>query len=87
LLVDEATVLEHPWLKPVQESTVESGLPTALFCPVIWQGEVIGILGFRSIKENAYTDADLQMTALIADRIGGSVANSQTYQTTNMRAK
>ncbi|WFG35534.1 GAF domain-containing protein [Candidatus Lucifugimonas marina] len=87
LLVDEETCQTYPWLEPVRLSTIENGLPTLLFCPVVWQDEVIALLTFRSSYEDAYDDSDLQNATLIADRISGSVASLETYQATKRESE
>jgi GAF domain-containing protein/two-component sensor histidine kinase len=87
ILVNAASIEKHPWLKSLQTPITMTGLPTLFFCPVVWEDEVIGILGFRSSKENAYDESDLQMAELIANRISGFVASSQTYEATKRESE
>ena len=87
LLVDEENCKQYPWLEPVRLGTIERGFPTLLFCPVVWQDEVIALLTFRSSKENAYDDAGLQIATLIANRIAGSVASLDAYQATKRESE
>ena len=58
------------------------GLRSFLSVPLIYGDEVIGILNFRSLKNNAYSDHDAEVGELIAAQIAGAIANSRLHAET-----
>ncbi len=47
--------------------------------PLISKDEVIGILNFRSIKSNAYSERDLRLAERVGHQIAGAIANAQLF--------
>ena len=58
------------------------GLRSFLSVPLIYGDEVIGILNFRSLNRDAYTDHDAEVGGLIAAQIAGAIANSRLHAET-----
>ena len=58
------------------------GFRSFLSVPLVYGDEVIGILNFRSLKKNAYSDHDAEVADLIAAQIAGAIANSQLHAET-----
>lgn len=80
ILIDDRVTTEYPWIGRITEVSREAGLPSFIISPIIWQGKVIGLLGFNSASADKYSESDLQMAELVANRIAGSVASSAAYQ-------
>ena len=47
--------------------------------PLVYRDKVIGVLHFRSKKQNAYTEQDLRLAERIGVQIAGAIANAQLY--------
>jgi light-regulated signal transduction histidine kinase (bacteriophytochrome) len=47
--------------------------------PLISKDQVIGVLNFRSVKPNAYTERDLKIAESIGNQIAGAIANSLLF--------
>ena len=63
----------------------EIGLRSFLSVPLIYGDAVIGILNFRSLKMNAYTDHDAEVAELIGAQVAGAIANSRLHAETVKR--
>ena len=59
-----------------------TGLRSFLSVPLIYGDEVIGILNFRSLKMNAYTEHDAELAEMIAAQVAGAIANSRLHAET-----
>jgi len=57
----------------------QTGLKSIMCVPMISRNEVIGVLHFRSKKQNAYTEKDLRLAERIGMQIAGAIANAQLY--------
>jgi GAF domain-containing protein len=66
---------------------VELGFISAIYAPLMVQGEFIGILGVNARSPAAYTDADLDLLVRIARQIAGTVANAKLQQQTDRDGK
>ena len=55
------------------------GFPSVVLAPMIYQGELFGILNARSSIPNAYTDKDAEIMSRVAAEITPAVANSLLY--------
>ena len=66
---------------PAAVNGYKAGMRSMLTVPLISQGEVIGILVFRSKAPNVYTERDLSLAQRIGDQIAGAIANAQIYAT------
>jgi methyl-accepting chemotaxis protein len=75
--IDEI-VERYPSLIP----TFQAGLRSLMAVPLISKDQVIGILHFRSLKPNAYAEADVKLAESIASQIAGAIANAQLYEGT-----
>jgi methyl-accepting chemotaxis protein len=71
-------VERYPSLMP----TFQAGLRSLMAVPMISKDQVIGVLHLRSLKPNAYTEADVKLAESIASQIAGAIANAQLYEGT-----
>ena len=53
--------------------------PSVVLAPMIYRGELFGVLNARSSTLNAYTDRDAEMMSRVAAQITPTVANSLLY--------
>jgi len=67
---------------PADRSRIDSGLKSMLSVPLTWNDELIGRLILRSMKENAYGEAEAAITVRIANQISGAVANAELVERT-----
>jgi PAS domain S-box-containing protein len=65
---------------PTEQKRVDSGLLSVMMTPMIWQGEVIGVINFRSTKDDAYGNHEGELGAQISAQIAGAVAASLQYK-------
>ena len=72
--IDEI-VGQFPRLSPI----FQAGLRSIMCVPLVYRDEVIGVLHFRSKKQNAYTEQDLRLAERIGMQIAGAIANAQLY--------
>ncbi|MBC8453136.1 MAG: GAF domain-containing protein [Chloroflexi bacterium] len=63
-----------PDLSALNQFTEQLGLNSWMVAPLEWQGELIGIIHFRSIEVDAYSHLDLELAGRVANQIAGSVA-------------
>ena len=74
--VDTDEVLsEFPRLSPL----IQAGLRSIISVPLTYRDEVIGVLHFRSKKQNAYTKQDLRLAEKIGIQIAGAIAHAQLF--------
>ncbi len=66
---------QFPKLSPI----FQAGLRSIMCVPLVYRGEVIGVLHFRAKKQNAYTEKDLRLAERIGVQIAGAIANAQLY--------
>jgi PAS domain S-box-containing protein len=64
-----------------------AGMRSIMAVPLVYRDEVIGILHFRSMKPNAYSEQDLRLAEKIGMQIAGAVANAQLYADVKMAEK
>ena len=53
--------------------------PSVVLAPMIYRGELFGVLNARSSSPNAYTDKDAEIMSRVAAQITPAVANSLLY--------
>ncbi len=53
--------------------------PSVVLAPLIYRGELFGVLNARSTKMHAYTDADTEIMSRVAAQIAPTIANSLLY--------
>ena len=53
--------------------------PSVVLAPLIYRGELFGILNARSLLDNAYQDEDAEMLSRVASQITPAIANSLLY--------
>lgn len=66
-------------------SSQAAGLRSWLVAPLTWQDTLLGIIHFRSRRENAYSPVDIGLAGQVAQQIAGSVASQVAY--TNLAAE
>ena len=64
---------------PTLFSTFRAGIRSILSVPLISKDQVIGLLHFRSLKPNAYTETDLRLAEKVGNQIAGAIANAQLF--------
>ena len=53
--------------------------PSVLLAPLIYRGELFGVLNARSLDLNAYVDEDVEMLSRVSAQIAPAIANSLLY--------
>ena len=53
--------------------------PSVVLAPLIYRGELFGVLNARSLELNAYEDKDAEMLSRVASQITPAIANSLLY--------
>lgn len=69
------------------DSLVLAGLRSMVFFPLIFKGEVIGILTLGNKNQRPYDQVQLDLLEHLASQISSSVANSQLYRSSENRAR
>jgi signal transduction histidine kinase len=64
---------------PNQAASIAEGLRWLVAAPLIYKGQIIGALHFRSSKPNAYSGIDLAIAERVADQIAGAIASAELY--------
>ena len=64
---------------PLLSPSFQAGLLSFLSVPLIYRDEAVGVLHFRSKKQNAYTEQDLRLAERIGAQIAGAIANAQLF--------
>jgi len=59
--------------------TIQAGFKSLMSIPLISKDQAIGVLHIRSVKPNAYTEADVELAESIGSQIAGAIANAQLY--------
>jgi PAS domain S-box-containing protein len=60
-------------------TTFRTGMRSMMAVPLISRDEVIGVLHFRAIKPNLYSEQDLHLAERIGRQITGAIANANLY--------
>jgi diguanylate cyclase (GGDEF)-like protein/PAS domain S-box-containing protein len=71
----DVIVGQFPRLSPI----FNVGMRSIMCVPLVYRDEVIGVLHFRSIKQNAYTEQDQRLAERIGMQIAGAIANAKLY--------
>jgi len=71
----EEVAARFPQLLP----TFQAGFRSLMSIPLISKDQVIGVLHIRSVKQNAYTEAHVELAESIGSQIAGAIANAQLY--------
>jgi diguanylate cyclase (GGDEF)-like protein/PAS domain S-box-containing protein len=79
LLIQPASIDEIVGQFPRLSPIFQAGLRSIMCVPLVYRDEVIGVLHFRSKKQNAYTEQDLRLAERIGEQIAGAIANAQLY--------
>jgi PAS domain S-box-containing protein len=73
--IDEVT---HSLSQPAH--TFQTGFRSLMAIPLISQDRVIGTLNLHSLKQNAFTSANVSLAESIGAQIAGTVASAQLYE-------
>ncbi len=79
LIIQTETEREIRDLYPDYSNVLRAGVQSKLSVPLISQDKVIGILNFRSVKANAYSEKDLKLAERVGNQIAGAIANAQLF--------
>jgi len=60
----------------IEKAHLRAGFKSLLSVPIVWQSNVMGVLSFRSEKEDAYGPEELSMASRVSDLLSGAIANS-----------
>jgi signal transduction histidine kinase len=79
LLVQTEDACEIEYRFPFLRASFQSGFKSVISVPLISKDQVIGVLNFRSVKPNAYTERDLKTAESIGNQIAGAIANTLLF--------
>ncbi len=79
VLVQTEDIHEIETRFPFLQASFRAGFKSVISVPLISKDQVIGVLNFRSVKPNAYTEGDLKIAESIGNEIAGAVANSLLF--------
>jgi len=79
MIITDDLKRKYPDAEAMIEAAASVGLHSWLVAPLVWQGQLTGILHFRSSEINAYTSEHLELATQIASQISGSVSNTIAY--------
>ena len=74
----ERTVIAESY--PVLLSDFDAGYRSLLSVPLVSEGSVVAVLHWRSLKEGAYTERDVNVADRIGREISGAIANSLLHE-------
>lgn len=77
------------WLSPeIQDLLAKEGLQSGCALPLIRRGRVLGILSLASLRENAFTQEDVNFLGQVADQVAIAAENALRYhQVTESRER
>jgi PAS domain S-box-containing protein len=58
---------------------ISAGLKSALFAPVVQQGQLVGTLAFRSKEDDPYGEREKRLAMQIANQIAGVISSNQQF--------
>ncbi|MBM4339954.1 MAG: PAS domain S-box protein [Deltaproteobacteria bacterium] len=61
-------------------NTIRVGFRSMLSVPLISKDQVTGVIHFRSLKPNAYSETDVKLAERVGNQIAGAIANSQLFK-------
>jgi light-regulated signal transduction histidine kinase (bacteriophytochrome) len=64
---------------PFLLAALQVGFKSVISVPLISKDQIIGVLNFRSVEPNAYTEGDLKIAESIGNQIAGAIANSLLF--------
>jgi signal transduction histidine kinase len=79
LLIQTENMAELVTLFPTLQPYLQVGLHSMMMIPLISKDQVIGILHFRSIKSNAYSEEHLKLAERVGSQIAGAIANAKLF--------
>ncbi|MDG0867986.1 GAF domain-containing protein [Candidatus Lucifugimonas marina] len=74
-IIDKSNFMDSVASQWSYEIALKSGMHSALVAPVLWQGNQIAALTFRSKTENRFGQYESELAAAIAGQIAGAVAS------------
>jgi diguanylate cyclase (GGDEF)-like protein/PAS domain S-box-containing protein len=64
---------------PELAMTFQVGLRSLLSVPLIYRDEAVGVLHFRTTRQNAYTERDIHLAERIGRQIAGAITNARLF--------
>ncbi|MBI5968058.1 MAG: GAF domain-containing protein [Deltaproteobacteria bacterium] len=71
----EEIIVQFPGLLPLYRA----GFRSVMLIPLISKDQVIGVLNLQTVKQNAYTEADLRLAERVGTQIAGAIANALLF--------
>jgi len=79
LLIPSANIEDLADRLPGLITVTQAEMRSVMSVPLIYRGEVIGALHFRSKKKDTYTPEDLRLAERIGEQIAGAIASAQLF--------
>ncbi len=79
LIIQSANMDEILCRFPALAPTLEAGMRSLLSVPLVYREEGIGVLHFRSTKQDNYTTKDLRLAERIGEQIAGAIAHAWLF--------
>jgi PAS domain S-box-containing protein len=75
----QKTMRDYLATTPVEQPRTDAGLKSMLVTPLLWKGEVEGVLTFRSFQDDAYGEHEVDLALQISQQIAGAIATADQY--------
>ena len=72
---------------PLEQPRFDAGLRSMLVTPLLWKGEVEGVLTFRSTKSDAFGEHEVDLALQISQQIAGHIATADQYAVVERESK
>jgi two-component system, cell cycle sensor histidine kinase and response regulator CckA len=79
LLIQSEDMAEFINRFPTLRPYLQVGLVSMMMIPLISKDQVIGVLHFRSIKQNTYTEKHMKLAERVSSQIASAIANAQLF--------
>jgi two-component system cell cycle sensor histidine kinase/response regulator CckA len=79
LLVHGEEMAEYSARFPLSQPILHIGVRSMMLIPLISKDQVIGVLHFRSLQPNDYSETDLRLAERVGTQIAGAIANAQLF--------
>ncbi len=81
LLKEEVEKYPEKFFKEIQKQKDFEKADVVLFMPILWEGELLGLLGLgKMIEEISYTDEDLELLLQLCNKVGVGLERIKRYE-------